>query len=246
MEQLKNDLLSVLERHGYKGDYRIKVNDKRIKDGFFSENRNIYDSSEYWFEDVWVNKTKWLFNDYEIREDFELQEVDFIDSLIWNSIEDLDEIEEILQKTLADIKTEYPQLYSKIIDEIKAKDYYDLESYLDVIFGINYPEETFNEIEKLSYWIVYYQPKYWDEDIAWKVGLFPFQFENEWYLALGGCGMDLSPLLDAYQALTVGSVPSDSTFLREPSYAKYVVGEKIFNEVMEAIKLDKPIITIYC
>ena len=47
--------------------------------------------------------------------------------------------------------------------------------------------------EGLGYWTVYFCPNSDDVDAALRVGLTPFYYEDNFYLALGGCGMDLSP-----------------------------------------------------
>lgn len=90
------------------------------------------------------------------------------------------------------------------------------------------------DLDDLAYWTVFFEPINFDEDIAHKVGLTPFNCFDTDLLALGGCGMDLSPRLDAYQALVDGTVPSSSQFIHQPEYAKSVVGESIYEEVLKA------------
>lgn len=77
-------------------------------------------------------------------------------------------------------------------------------------------------VEVLSYWCTYYEPRIKNVEAAHKSGLFPFEYEGTFMLALGGCGMDLSPKLDCYQALTDRSIPSNSTIFRQLDYFDYV------------------------
>ena len=47
--------------------------------------------------------------------------------------------------------------------------------------------------------------------------------------------MDLSPKLDAYQALVSGTIPGDSQLFKQESYFEYVVGEDLTAQVKERI-----------
>jgi len=59
------------------------------------------------------------------------------------------------------------------------------------------------------------------------------------YMFLQGCGMDLSPLLYAYQALEFGRIEEDAVRkFRDPKYFKHVVGEEIFKEVCERLGIS--------
>lgn len=112
----------------------------------------------------------------------------------------------------------------------------------------DYYEDSDDIFEALSYWSVYFEPKcYFDEELAYKCRLTPFKYYNEEtgeklnLLALGGCGMDLSPKLDAYQALTVGSIDKKSC-LFDPYNGKncfeHVVGKELTKEVLANIILE--------
>ena len=85
-----------------------------------------------------------------------------------------------------------------------------------------------------------YEPRIFDPVTAIKVGLVPFRVSDGKcfleLLALGTIGMDMSPALDAYQLLVSGSIPRNSMFFRHPDYFKYVVGERVFEEVKEIIE----------
>ena len=99
-------------------------------------------------------------------------------------------------------------------------------------------------IDAISYWKIYYSPDYYNESLAYECGLVPFQFDDKKLLALGGCGMDLSPKLDAYQALANRTIDKNSTFFKQKDYFSYVVGDKITQRVEKAILLKNPIIEL--
>lgn len=246
------------------GYSRVKVKNVKTYDNFYSETR-IDDSNDYWFENVYVDKKKWFLNKcgttpnkdikiHRIRDHFDEEFHNCIDMYFdYEKYEDIvvdkktgKEVD-LLNMRLQELEENYKSLHTKLLEHIKEKIKYDLNYYniIDTgiceLFGIEYPEETFNEFEILAYWTVYFSPDIWDEEIAWNLGLFPFEYNGENLLALGGCGMDLSPALDAYQALTAGSIPSNSRFLDDYDYAKYVVGENAFNKVMEKIKTSPTI-----
>jgi hypothetical protein len=236
-------------------DLNVHIEEQNFRtcDSFFNTNDHIFDSSERWFENVSIDRTKWLKHWHPtIQTDFDITEVPWVEDIVNEFYEDED-VSKVLPDekfTLDNIKAHkefgktYQELMDRIYNELEDKDYNELEEHMEQLYGIGCPEEAFNEIEALAYWTVYFKPVIWDEDVAWKVGLIPFEYDDENYLALGGCGMDLSPKLDAYQALTDDSVPRSSLFLKDDTYAKYVVGETIYNEVMEKIGLDVPILHI--
>jgi len=55
-----------------------------------------------------------------------------------------------------------------------------------------------------------YIPRIYNEETALKCSLVPFRFNNNRVLALGDCGMDLSPKLELYQFLVSGSFDNKS------------------------------------
>ena len=76
-----------------------------------------------------------------------------------------------------------------------------------------------------------WEPRIWDEDIAYLCDLLPFKLitENEDYelLSLAGCGMDLSYKLEAYMLLTDWSYDEYGYFAKEGiSYFEKMYGEK--------------------
>jgi len=143
---------------------------------------------------------------------------------------------------LSELEEKTPELYKSLIevlDTITDEDF-DVRNDGSVLFDCDYPDEVVdnNTYEALAYWTIYWNPNYEDAEIAQFVGLTAFKFRDEFYLALGGCGMDLSPKLDAYIALTVGVIPSDSEFFRQSDYFKSVVSEKVYDRIIKECKRD--------
>ena len=101
-------------------------------------------------------------------------------------------------------------------------------------------EESF--FEALSYWSIYLEPLVFNEKTALECGLIPFVFADIKLLSLGGCGMDLSPKLDAYQVLTCGMIDKRSKYFgkRDKSYFEHVVGKSVY-EQMEQILAKQPL-----
>ena len=93
-------------------------------------------------------------------------------------------------------------------------------------------------LEKISYWSTYFEPLIFNEKAALECDLIPFVFENINLLALAGCGMDLSPKLDAYQALTDNTIDKGSRLFTESDYFEYVVGSSLAEKVKQAISYD--------
>lgn len=160
------------------------------------------------------------------------------------SNENVEKIKQLHDKTLKTVEEEKPKLYEQLGDmavnifnrEIGSLG--DIKDYeLNELYGIKNTYEFFDIMRDLDYWKVYFEPPIFDADLARKCGLVPFTYHGDDgiknLLALAGCGMDLSPKLDAYQALMSGSLPRDSRFIDDDDYAKYVVGEKIYEEVIE-------------
>jgi hypothetical protein len=57
-------------------------------------------------------------------------------------------------------------------------------------------------------------------------------------LALSGCGMDLSPRLDAYQALTDTTIDKTSYLFTRPDYFEYVLGSTVVEKVKQVISYE--------
>lgn len=156
------------------------------------------------------------------------------------------EIETFEDETLSSRKKYTPELYNKIIEVLENLDFETVDN-LDIddfekLFDCDYIDEIENTVtfEALAYWTTYFQPDHKDIQIAIKCGLTPFYYDGEFFLTLGGCGMDLSPKLDSYIALTNGYIPEGSTFFRDKKYFKYVTSEKIMKEIDEKCKREEP------
>ena len=117
-----------------------------------------------------------------------------------------------------------------------------LELYKDELRRDGYKEEELEEwmyerlIEDLMTYTIYYKPEVFDPQVALKCNLLPFEYRGVKLLALGACGMDLSPRLDAYQLLVSGTIDVRSTLFYDEVYFKYVVGEQVYREVKKKLE----------
>lgn len=96
-----------------------------------------------------------------------------------------------------------------------------------------------------------FEPRIFNEKIALECGLIPFTLETEdktlQLLALGGCGMNLSPQLEAYQFLTHNTIDKNSLYFTDQYYFKNVVGESITNQIKRTLQKDNPMSTgLHC
>jgi len=66
--------------------------------------------------------------------------------------------------------------------------------------------------------------------------LYPFYYDDNLFIAFGGCGMDLSPNLDYLQFITTNSLPYGSMYFSDKSYFKYVIGKENFERIEDTIK----------
>lgn len=94
-------------------------------------------------------------------------------------------------------------------------------------------------LEKIDYYPTYFQPLIFKEEIALECDLTPFKHNGLSLLALSGCGMDFSPRLDAYQALTDRTIDKRSYLFLDFNYFKYVVGKTLTEKVMDAISYSR-------
>jgi hypothetical protein len=93
-------------------------------------------------------------------------------------------------------------------------------------------------LEKISYWATYFEPLIFNKKIALECSLTPFIYKGTNLLALSGCGMDLSPRLDAYQALTDNTIDKGSRLFSDNAYFEHVVGSSLAAKVKQAISYD--------
>ena len=127
--------------------------------------------------------------------------------------------------------------------DLLKKDYIDNSADESINFSEDdesYSQEL-NEYfwEKLSYWPTYFKPLKFNEEIAYQCDLIPFVYrgyeKDIKLLALGGCGMDLSPRLDAYQALTDRTIDPYSKLFYERNYFEYVMGKYLTDEILKIV-----------
>ena len=93
--------------------------------------------------------------------------------------------------------------------------------------------------ESASIYNYYRQVEEYDysEEDAYKCRLIPFTIydynedKNIYLLGLGGCGMDLSPKLEAYYFLQTGKMDPASMYFRQKDYFKSLVSDEIFNAI---------------
>jgi len=97
-------------------------------------------------------------------------------------------------------------------------------------------EQVYNLFcEYLGYSSTYFEPTIFKEQIAFECGLTPFTTDRLNLLALTGCGMDFSPMLDAYQVLTNNTIDKESYFFSDINYFGSVVGKSITEQVKKII-----------
>lgn len=153
-----------------------------------------------------------------------------------------DEIEE-LEGELADTPDDDVAGRQILLDEIErirqsiALSEYSIEQFKrtsgaieDSLYSLNRADFEYDDVM----WNTLYQyAGRVDPDVAVRLGLAVVRVDDEEYLGLTGCGMDLSPKLFCYQALAIGAVSPDMTDkIRRlgPSYFKNVVTDDIFKE----------------
>ena len=86
-------------------------------------------------------------------------------------------------------------------------------------------------------WSKYYEPLVFKEEIALECGLIPFilKVDRLCLLAVSVCGSDLSPRLDAYQALTDNTIDENSYLFSDFDYFQEILGKNLTQKVLEAI-----------
>lgn len=141
--------------------------------------------------------------------------------------------------------TEYMSVLDVDLDIIEfnmdlAKQYipiyrYDYEKVSDEDLEDEVREEFYNKVFMYNYYRKVSRNNYSEEN-AYKCDLTPFKitgdYEDTYCLALGGCGMDLSPRFDAYYFLQTGNMdPSSRYFSDDKNYFKSLVSDEIFNAI---------------
>lgn len=114
----------------------------------------------------------------------------------------------------------------------------------DLGFEYSDEDDRWEQVNKmlwdaLSHWSIYFEPLVFNEEIALECGLTPFTYKGINMLALSGCGMDLSPRLDAYQTLAHNTIDRNSRFFSTANecdkYFEYVLGKDVTNKVLQCL-----------
>ena len=125
----------------------------------------------------------------------------------------------------------YAEYYGDDLDYLNREDDEDLKRQVGDLF-----------LEKISYWSTYFEPLIFNKKIALECDLTPFVHHGTKLLALSGCGMDLSPRLDTYQALTDRTIDKGSRLFNDNAYFEHVVGSHLAAKVKQAISYDVPLL----
>lgn len=224
----------------------------RDRDSYFDSHSDIYER----FNENWEDLTFFVDLYSELRDEFDYNTSSTIseifDAISTYEIDELDGFSElsedeqdmVSEMTLPELEEKHPMIYAAMVELLNglSDDDVDVRNDGATIFDCDYIDEKVDgyTYEALAYWTVYFEPDYFDADVAQKVGLVPFEFGDLQLLALGGCGMDLSPKLDAYVALTTSHIPENSQFFRQRDYFDYVVGSSIAQEVDRLCKRERP------
>lgn len=224
----------------------------RDRGSYFNSHSDIYER----FSENWEDLTFFVDLYAELRGEFgynkESKISEIFDAIITYDIDELegfselpeDEQDTVSELTLPELEEKYPALYAVMVEFLNglSDDDVDVREDGETIFDCDYIEEKVESYtyEALAYWTVYFEPDYFDAEVAQKVGLIPFEFGDLQLLALGGCGMDLSPKLDAYVALTTSHIPEDSSFFRQRDWFDYVAGSAVAEEIDKLCKRERP------
>ena len=93
-------------------------------------------------------------------------------------------------------------------------------------------------------WTRKFVPQKCDKTLARDIGLITYRYRGEICLVLPGSKQDNYPLIDAYQALVDGSIPSVSLFFTDRCAFKNILGGTLFRQVKKAITIKDLIIQI--
>ena len=184
-----------------------------------------------------------------------------------------DKIKKEVSKALKNVLNDEPQVYVKIDEYDTNNNFYteieqpdddyvfedidipqevvehEIQENPDIYDDYKTDEEKYEEahhelLENILMWNTWFSPEIDSIDTALKCNLIPFYHQGNFYLALDSAGMDLSPKLDAYQALTIGSVPSNSKYLTDTNYTNFILGKKLTEEVLNTIRRKSARVTI--
>lgn len=258
IDQVKELLNNKTESSSFRVETQVFNMASCDTDGFYDREENIYDEFSSNIDDLYIDVAyiQRVWESYSIDKDVSLLTLheEYLDVTVLGLSCAIDKIIDDLENqenydyTLAMLQQENSDLYN----ELESHLYNDMEdSDIDDVmeFGVFITDESegvieetiYNYDEALAYWTVYFEPRIYDADIAIRCGLTPFTYKDTEYLALGGCGMDLSPRLQAYMMLTSNwGMPTDCRLLSDDSYFRSVVGDSITDECIGKYTLDNP------
>jgi hypothetical protein len=222
----------------------VKIEEYRIDErDFYEENRNIWDKVQENPDCVTFPEEKILQNALDENMKVDKGNIEGFKKLC-EEVFDMDE-DEITEKVKDGVLVFDVLDMNDVVEKIQNNDSKELNQFF--LDNDEYYDWIRNETtESLAYWTIYFKPDIEDVEVALKCRLTPFYYDDELYLALGGCGLDLKPKLDAYQMLTSDNIPAGSNVLRgrDNSYFEYVVGKDVTKEALEKCKRDKPRVSI--
>ncbi|HJD59957.1 MAG TPA: hypothetical protein LFW20_04805 [Rickettsia endosymbiont of Omalisus fontisbellaquei] len=135
-------------------------------------------------------------------------------------------------------------------EEVKYNRELLLEHYKEELEYIEDEDKKLEEIdrifwESLNHWLIYFEPLIYNEEIALRCGLIPFEYQGKKLLAFSAYKIDLVPRmdlrfrLDAYRLLTFSTIDRKSRIFTCPYYRKYfknIVGEEITKKILQINK----------
>jgi hypothetical protein len=227
-----------------------------IRENFFKENDTAWDKiSETCGDWIRVDLDAWFKSDNPSVPDdlFITEEVyDSVNEKCWINAKEWtiqDEEDENCGMFNDELET---QMYSELSEKMKA----DLDGWWNELeldeasrieavveaIGQGDLEETYDIckfIDDLGYWTVFFEPDEEDIEAGFKSGLLPFSQDDVFMLGLGGCGQNMRPHLDCYQALTSNSLPANSLIFSDRKFFDNVSPVKSA-EILEMCKRDTP------
>jgi hypothetical protein len=204
---------------------RFEVNKTNIGDLEYIED---YEITTGWYKDK-------NGNEYENEDEYKQSKEEEADKLFEQySVEETDNNEWIIRNEKGEI------VEDSLDDEEEAND--KLEELKQEWLDENTEDLEF-EYDEVYWNIVINFNGSIDEEVAKKVGLGVLHnnVDDEDYLFLQTCGMDMSPKYMAYQALAYGYIDEEYVSMFRPSsleYTEYVVGSS-WNEVIKKLGIEK-------
>ena len=226
-----------------------------IRDNFFKDNTQVMDDVHEDFGDwIRIDMDVWFKTDNpKVPDDLFITEeiYESVDAKCWLNAKEWtiqDEEDENCGCFNDELET---KMYSELSEEMKA----DLDGWWNELeleeasrieavaeaLGHNDLEEAYGVTQFLDNicWNTVFEPQEIDTEAGFRSGLLPFEQRDTFVLAFAGCGQDMSPHLNCYQALTSHSLPSDSKIFSDRKYFDYVSPVKS-DEILEMCKRDTP------